>query len=91
MAVKSFRNDDTFPLGGKNTGGVPNLQNVSEIWIINKIVMKFHPRRRVIAGNQIGHLIEKIKLYPEKEMFYITLIKKLIESENNGVKNEQVR
>jgi len=88
MAIKSPRYGSIFPIDSGE--GNYNNQNISETSIIKAIVKPFHPNRQAIAMNQISHLIKKIKMHPEKKMFYVNLIKELVKFElkKNGVRNE---
>jgi hypothetical protein len=90
MAVTSHKTGINFPLEWEDVDGSVNLQTISEASIIRLLVRSIHPVRQTIAKRQTSHLIEKMALYPEKRMVYITLIKDLIEFEKkqNGVKNE---
>jgi len=85
MVVKNQRYESSFVISGMGKNDVPNIQNISEVSIVNAVAKQFHPKRQTIARNQISPLIKKLKLHPKKRVLYIMLIKDLVEIEINRI------
>ncbi|MFX1476883.1 MAG: hypothetical protein ACFFCI_02010 [Promethearchaeota archaeon] len=80
MAVESLKQHYEFaPSDGGNLGKISNDQ------FIELLIKNIRPQHRVRARNQIKIYIRKIRNHPEYKLTYLTLIKNLIQYEQERV------